>query len=74
MVWSISKQSGLKVVAAKLLKGGRMIKKVEGRKISKAKQLFSRLFAKLDKKMEEKAKSQACCCKPAGKEKNSCCS
>lgn len=50
------------------------MQKAEGRKISKAKQLFSRLFEKLDKKMEEKAKSQPCCCKPAGKEKDSCCS
>ena len=51
-----------------------MIQKPEGRKISKAKHLLSRLFAKLDKKMEEKAKSQDCCCKPTGKGKNPCCS
>jgi len=48
----------------------------EGKNTGKVRQLFSRLFAKLDKKMEEKAKSQPCCCKPTGKDKgkNSCCS
>ena len=51
-----------------------MIKKTEGRKINKVKQFFTRLFEQLDKKMEEKAKSQPCCCKPSDKEKNSCCS
>lgn len=51
-----------------------MIKKTESKKIGKVKQLFSRLWEKLDRKMEEKAKAQACCCKPSGKEKNSCCS
>ncbi len=56
------------------LKGGNMIKKTEGKKINKVKQLFSHLFERLDKKMEEKAKSQSCCCKPTGKENNSCCS
>ena len=50
-----------------------MVQKTEGKKISKAKGLFSRLFEKLDKKMEEKTKSQACCCKPTGKDKSSCC-
>ncbi len=51
-----------------------MIKKTEGEKINKVTGLFSRLLEKLDKKMEEKAKSQDCCCKPTGKGKNSCCS
>lgn len=34
---------------------------------------FSRFIEKIDKKMEEKAKS-TCSCKPSDKEKNSCCS
>ena len=62
------------MAVAKLLKGGTMIKKTEGKRISKVRQLFSSFFEKLDKKMEEKAKSQDCCCKSAGKGKNSCCS
>ncbi len=40
----------------------------------KVKTFFRGLFEKLDKKMEEKAKSTSCCCKPSNKEKNSCCS
>lgn len=34
---------------------------------------FSKMFEKIDKKMEEKAKSGTCC-KPSGKGGNSCCS
>ncbi|MCX5700625.1 MAG: hypothetical protein NTZ63_03710 [Candidatus Omnitrophica bacterium] len=40
-----------------------------------SKGFFSRIFDKLDKKMEEKAKSSSCCCKSDDKEgKKSCCS
>jgi len=74
MVWLILKLLGLKVAVVRLLKGGRMIQKTEGKKVNKIKQLFLRLLEKLDRKMEEKAKSQDCCCKPTGKGKNSCCS
>lgn len=35
---------------------------------------FARLLDKLDKKMEEKAKSSPCCCKSAQKKDKSCCS
>jgi hypothetical protein len=35
---------------------------------------FARLIAKLDKKMQEKAKSQSCCCSENKSEKKSCCS
>lgn len=36
---------------------------------------FAKLFDKLDKKMQEKAKSGSCCCKGDNKEdKKSCCS
>ena len=42
-------------------------------KETKKKSFLARWFEKLDKKMEEKAKSTGCCCKP--KDKNSsCCS
>lgn len=34
---------------------------------------FSRMFEKLDKKIEEKVKSQSCC-KPSDKGGSSCCS
>lgn len=43
-------------------------------KENKKKSFFAGLFEKLDKKMEEKAKSKPCCCKPTDKENNSCCS
>ena len=42
-------------------------------KENKKKSFFARLFDRLDKKMEEKAKSQPCC-KPSDKGGNSCCS
>jgi len=35
---------------------------------------FCRMFEKLDKKMEEKAKSGPCCSKPSDKGGSSCCS
>ncbi len=43
-------------------------------KDGKKKSFFARLFDKLDKKMEEKAKSSPCCCKPSDKGDGSCCS
>jgi len=43
-------------------------------KEGKKKSFFARLFDKLDKKMEEKAKSSPCCCKPSDKGDGSCCS
>ncbi|MBU1913209.1 MAG: hypothetical protein KKB22_06745 [Candidatus Omnitrophica bacterium] len=45
--------------------------KVEEKKTKKG--FFSRMFEKLDKKMEEKAKSGPCC-KPSDKGGGSCCS
>lgn len=45
-----------------------------GKKEAKAKGFFGRLMEKLDKKMEAKAKSMPCCCKDAGKGRDSCCS
>lgn len=42
-------------------------------KENKKKSFFARLFDRLDKKMEKKAKSQPCC-KPSDKGGNSCCS
>lgn len=35
---------------------------------------FSRLFDKLDRKMEEKSNPASCCCKPSDKGDKSCCS
>ena len=43
-------------------------------KENKKKSFFGRLFDKLDKKLEEKAKSQPCCSKPSDKGGKSCCS
>jgi hypothetical protein len=37
------------------------------------KSFFSRFFDKLDKKMEEKARSQSCCSGPKDKGSKSCC-
>jgi hypothetical protein len=49
-----------------------MGKKTDGKKNNKIKQFFSKLVDKVDKKMEEKAKSQKCCCgDDSGKD--SCC-
>ncbi len=45
-----------------------------GNKKGKVRTFFKGLFEKMDKKMEEKAKSKPCCCGPSDKEKNSCCS
>lgn len=41
---------------------------------NKKESFFAKVFEKLDKKMEKKAKSRACCSSSSGKEKNSCCS
>ena len=50
-----------------------MESKPEGKKPKKG--FFARLFDKLDKKIEEKAKAGSCCCKSDGSEgKKSCCS
>jgi hypothetical protein len=46
----------------------------ENKKSGKVKTFFKGLVEKLDKKMEEKAKSKPCCYKPTDKENNSCCS
>lgn len=43
-------------------------------KDDRKKSFFARLLDKLDKKMEEKAKSLPCCPKPLDKGGNSCCS
>ena len=43
-------------------------------KTGKKKSFFGRLFEKLDKTMQEKAKSKGCCCGPAEKKNDSCCS
>jgi hypothetical protein len=50
----------------------KMKDKLEEKKTKKG--FFSRMFEKLDKKMEEKAKSQPCCSKPSDKGGGSCCS
>jgi len=48
--------------------------KNETEKKKTKKGFFSRMFEKLDKKIEKKAKSQLCCCKPSDKGGSSCCS
>ncbi len=44
----------------------------ECRPSGKIKSFFKGIFAKLDKKIEEKSKSQKCCCKSDSKS-DSCC-
>ena len=51
-----------------------MAQKANDKKPNRIKQLFSQLVNKIDKSMEEKAKSQGRCCKPSGKDGKSCCS
>lgn len=51
-----------------------MKEKVDNGKDAKKESFFAGLFRKLDKKMEEKARSQPCCCKPSDKKGDSCCS
>lgn len=42
---------------------------------TRPKSFFGKLFDKLDKKLEEKSKTQSCgCCQPKEKENKSCCS
>jgi hypothetical protein len=49
-----------------------MNEKTEVKKTKKG--LFTKMFEKLDKKMDEKAKSSPCCCQPNKSNKDSCCS
>ena len=51
-----------------------MKEKSEIKNEAKKKSFFAKVFEKLDKKMQEKAKSAPCCCKPRDKGDNSCCS
>lgn len=44
------------------------------KKVNKVKDFFSRIFANIDKKIEEKAKKTSCCCCNDKKEDKSCCS
>jgi hypothetical protein len=50
------------------------MKESKDKKTNKIKRFFSQLVNKLDSKMEEKAKSSSCCCKPTDKRSGSCCS
>jgi hypothetical protein len=50
-----------------------MTQKTKATRLNKFKNFFSQLLNRIDKGMEEKAKSQTCCCKPLDKEKKSCC-
>lgn len=50
-----------------------MKKDAKVKKGPKFKAFFKRLVEKLDKKMEEKAKSKPCCCSSSNKGKDSCC-
>jgi hypothetical protein len=52
-----------------------MDQKSEAKKTNKVKGFFSRIFANIDKKMEEKAKSSKCgCCGDKNEDNKSCCS
>jgi len=51
-----------------------MEKKSKDKKGGKVKAFLRGLAEKLDKKMQEKAKSGSCCCRTSAKEKDSCCS
>jgi|GEM_PF-2010143 len=42
--------------------------------LGKIKKSFAQLLDKIDKKMEDKAKSGPCCCKPPEGKNKSCCS
>jgi len=50
-----------------------MENKVNSEKAEK-KSFWARLFDKVDKKMQEKAKSSGCCCNSKKPEDKSCCS
>lgn len=51
-----------------------MEKKEKKTVLGKARGFFARVFASIDKKMEEEAKSKPCCCKPGEGKDKSCCS
>ncbi len=51
-----------------------MKEKVNNGKEANKESFFAGLFRKLDKKMEEKAKSRPCCSDPSDKKDGSCCS
>lgn len=51
-----------------------MEKKTDNEKKGKKKSFFSGLIEKLDKKIQEKARSSGGCCGPSDKEGGSCCS
>ena len=51
-----------------------MSQEIKSEKKGRVKKFFSRWFQKLDKKMEEKAKSSGCCCDNTKSEGRSCCS
>ncbi len=42
--------------------------------LGKFKKFFAQKFEAMDQKMEEKAKSRSCCCKPSNGEDKKCCS
>jgi len=42
--------------------------------LARVKKFFAQLFDKLDQRMEAKAKSKSCCCKPGERKDKSCCS
>ncbi|MDD5518953.1 MAG: hypothetical protein PHV98_06355 [Candidatus Omnitrophica bacterium] len=50
-----------------------MIQKADDKNEPKKKCFFARMFEKLDKKMEEKARAKGCCCRPSDKGNDSCC-
>lgn len=41
---------------------------------AKKKSFFAKAIERLDKRMQERAKSTSCCCGPSDKESGSCCS
>jgi len=48
--------------------------KADNGKEAKKESFLAGLFRKLDKKMEQKAKSRPCCCESSDKKGGSCCS
>ena len=50
-----------------------MKQKVQESFLVRIKKFFALLFDNLDKKMEIKAKSSSCCCKPTEGKNKSCC-
>lgn len=55
-------------------KGAVMDQKISRHKLSKLKQFFLSLIARIDKKMEERSRSSVFCCKSSDKGNKSCCS